>query len=70
MAGLFSRAKVWGSTEVVKAADLNAEFDNVITNFIPSKIDDYSQNVAEMQKKTDPGELGTESLATTMAAED
>jgi|TARA_R100000501_G_C2588099_1_gene89028 hypothetical protein len=32
-------------------------------------MDDYSTNAAEMQTTTNPGENGSESLATTMAGE-
>lgn len=69
MPGLFSRVKTWVSTEDVSYSDLNAEFDNVITYFTPLYMDDYSTNVSQMQMATDPGEVGTESLATTMAGE-
>ena len=40
--GLFSRIKTWIKDEVIKASDLNAEFNNIITNLQPTKIDDYS----------------------------
>lgn len=69
MPGLFSRIKTWVSTEDVTYSDLNAEFDNVLTNFVPLMMDDYSTNVTQMQVVTDPGEVGTESLATTLAGE-
>lgn len=69
MPGLFSRVKTWVSTEDVEYDDLNAEFDNVLTNFVPLMMDDYSANVAQMQTVADPGEVGTESLATTLAGE-
>lgn len=69
MGGLYSRIKTWVSTEDVTYSDLNAEFDNVLTNFVPLMMDDYSANVTQMQVTTDPGEVGTESLATTLAGE-
>lgn len=70
MAGaLFSRVKTWITTEDVTYSDLNAEFDNILNNLIPTMIDDYSANVSQMQTTTDPGEVGTESLATTLAGE-
>ena len=70
MAGaIFSRIKTWISTEDVTAADINAEFDNILNNLLPAQLDDYSVNIAEMQTKTDPGEVGTESLPTTLAGE-
>jgi hypothetical protein len=67
--GLYSRIKTWVSTEDVTHSDLNAEFDNVITNFVPLMVDDYSANATQMKVQTDPGELGSESLATTLAGE-
>lgn len=69
MGGLYSRLKTWVTTEDVTHTDLNAEFDNVLTNFVPLMIDDYSANTAQMQTQTDPGEVGTESLATSFAGE-
>jgi hypothetical protein len=53
----------------VTYSDLNAEFDNVLNNFEPLMLNDYSTNVTQMQVVTDPGEVGTESLATTLAGE-
>lgn len=67
--GLFARLKDWVSTEDVTAVDLNAEFDNIINNLVPGQFDDYELNVPQMQMQTDPGELGTEILATTLAGE-
>lgn len=46
-----------------------AEFTNIINNMIPESIDDYSVNVTEMRIQTDPGESGSESLATTLSEE-
>jgi hypothetical protein len=63
------RVKVWVDDEDVTYSDLNAEFDNVLAAMRPSLMDDYSANTAEMQVTTDPGEVGTESLATTLAGE-
>ncbi len=42
--------------------------DNV-SSLAPTVLGDYSATVAQMKLKTDPGELGTESLATSMAGE-
>lgn len=51
-------------------AQYNAEFQNVYTNVgNPQNIDDYSTNLAQMQVQTDPGEIGTESQAITIAEE-
>lgn len=69
MAGLFTRVKTWLKLETLKTADINAEFDNVITNFIPAKIDDYSSSVSQMRIQTNPGTEGAESQATSMAGE-
>jgi len=69
MAGLFSRIKNWLQGEELDAVDLNAEFNNIITNFVPDQMDDYSTNAAQMQTTTDPGATGTESLATSLAGE-
>lgn len=67
--GLYSRIKTWGSTDTILASDLNAEFDNVLSNFNPEMLAGYSQNVSEMQTQTAPGTVGTESLATSLAGE-
>jgi len=70
MAGsLQARIKTWVSTEDVTYSDLNAEFDNLLTAMQPLLIDDYSTNVTQMQVIIIPGEVGTESLATTLAGE-
>lgn len=70
MAGsLQPRVKTWVSLEDVESDDLNAEFDNCLTAMQPLLIDDYSTNVAQMQVTADPGEVATESLATTLAGE-
>ena len=68
MGATFSRVKTWVA-EKLTAANLNAEIDNILNNFTPAGMDDYSSNLAEMQTQTDPGELSTESLATTTAGE-
>lgn len=69
MGATFSRVKTWVTTEDLTYSDLNAEFDNILTYFTPSGMDDYSANVTQMQTVTDPGEVGTESLATSLAGE-
>lgn len=68
MGATFSRLKNW-IAEVLTYADLNAEIDNILSNLGPVGVDDYSTNVAQMQSTTDPGEVGTESLATSLAGE-
>lgn len=52
------------------ATNYNAEFQNVYLNVgKPENIDDYCENVVEMQIQTDPGEVGSESQPTTLAGE-
>lgn len=69
MAGLFSRIKVWLKNENIKAADLNAEFDNIINNIGPTEMSGYSTNVAQMKIQRNPGTEGSENLAQTTADE-
>lgn len=66
--GLYSRIKTWGD-EVLNYSDLNAEFDNVLNNFIPTMMSGYSTNVSQMQTQTSPGSVGSESLATALSGE-
>src|SRR6267143_215777 len=40
-----------------------------ISSLAPTVLGDYSATVAQMKLKTDPGELGTESLATALSGE-
>lgn len=65
----FSRLKVWTTDEDLFTADLNAEFDNLLSNFDPAGMDDYSTSVAQMQIQTDPGSQGSESQPTSLAGE-
>lgn len=50
-------------------AQYNADQQNHSTNNIPTAINDYSNDVTEMQVTTNPGGLGSESLATDLAGE-
>jgi len=67
--GNYSRLHTWSNNEILTAADLNAEFDNEIANAVPGSLDDYSANASQMQSTSDPGESGSESLATSLAGE-
>jgi hypothetical protein len=69
MAGLFSRIKNWISLENLTAADLNDEFNNVLNNFDPDKMNDWSASTAQMQTTTDPGLVGSENPATSLSGE-
>lgn len=51
------------------AAIYNADHVNHITYNTPAGLDDYSATVSEMQVQTDPGEIGSESQATSTAGE-
>lgn len=68
MGATFSRVKSWVA-EIFNASDINAEFDNILTNLTPAGVDDYSATVAQMKLSTSPGALATESLATSTAGE-
>lgn len=69
MAGNYNRIQVESPGNVITSSNYNAEHDNHINNNTPAGVDDYSTNVAEMRAATDPGESGSESLATSLAGE-
>lgn len=70
MAGAtFGRVHTWATDEVIKTADLNAEFNNILNNLDPSGLGGWSDTVGEMQLQTSPGGLGSESLATSLSGE-
>ena len=54
MGSTFSRVKTWLSAQTLTAADLNAEFDNVLNNLTPAGLDDESASDVAMQAVTDP----------------
>ncbi|MEE8208244.1 MAG: hypothetical protein V3T88_04720 [Nitrosomonadaceae bacterium] len=53
--------------DTILADHYNTANNEHINNNIPTSIDDYSTNVTQMQATSDPGNVGTESLATTAA---
>lgn len=65
----FSRAHNWSDLEVLTAADLNAEFNNILNNLDPAGIDDYSLTLSQMQTTVDPYPASAESLATDLKGE-
>lgn len=65
----FSRVKTWTSREILTYSNLNAEFDNILTNFTPSGMDDYSSSVSQMRSTADPYPASAESLPTSLAGE-
>ena len=58
-----------GVGTVLTAAIYNADHQNHITNHNPSMMGGFSDSVGEMQTNVDPGGLGTESLASSLAEE-
>lgn len=66
---LYSRVHVWVSNEILTASDLNAEFNNILTNATAAELIGYSANVSQMQTVVDPGGVGTESLAGSVSDE-
>jgi hypothetical protein len=58
-----TRVKTWVAREVLVYSDLNDEFDNIINNLDAANVDGYSDSVAQMRETTDPGGVGSESLA-------
>jgi hypothetical protein len=51
------------------AAIYNADHQNHINNGTPQMLDDYSADASTMQTTVDPGEVGSESLPTSLAGE-
>lgn len=68
MAALYSHTTRSDGT-VLTATIYNADHQSHIDNGVPAQQDDYSVDVAQMKLATDPGEVGTESLATSLAGE-
>lgn len=68
MAALYSHTTRAAGT-ILTANIYNSDHQNHIDNGIPDQFDDYSASVAQMQSTADPGEVGTESQATTLAGE-
>lgn len=68
MGATFSRIKNWVA-EILTYADLNAEFNNILTNLTPAGVDDASTNAPAMQATADPYPGASESLATSLEGE-
>lgn len=66
--GLYSHTTRATGT-VLSASIYNADHVNHITNLNPSQSGSYSDNVAQMQTATDPGEVASETLASSLAGE-
>lgn len=54
---------------ILTGAIYNSDHQNHVDNCTPTGLDDYSTNAAEMRTQTDPGGVGSESLATSIAGE-
>ncbi len=68
MVALYSHTtRATGTT--LTASIYNSDHQNHIDNGIPTQQDDFSKNVTEMQSTVDPGEVGSESLATAQSGE-
>ena len=65
----YSRVKEWSAGETLTAAELNAEYDNILNNHDPSGMDDESTNDAEMRATADPYPATTISKPTDLAGE-
>lgn len=68
MPGLYSHTTRSTGT-VLTASIYNSDHQNHIDNQTPQMTDDYSASQGQMQSATDPGEVGTESLPTSLAGE-
>lgn len=68
MAALYSHTTRANGT-VLTATIYNQDHQNHIDNGVPSQLDDYSTNTTEMRAQTNPGEQGSESLASSLAGE-
>lgn len=54
---------------ILTADIFNSSHQNHIDNATPAGLDDYASTVAQLQSTADPGEVGTESLPTSLAGE-
>ena len=54
---------------ILTASIYNTDHQNHIDHNVPQDINDYSASQSEMQVTTDPGEVGSESFAVSLAGE-
>lgn len=65
-----SRIKIWVDDEILYAADLNAEFDNLLSQSVtPDSMDDCAEDALAMQTAADPYPGGSVSLPTSLRGE-
>lgn len=69
MGATFARSRTFVANEILTAVNLNAVETNILNNFTPAGMDDYSANVTEMRVTTDPYPAAAESLATSLQGE-
>ena len=59
-----------GINDSLSNSQYNSEFQNVYANVgKPQNVDDYSTNLTQFQSQVDPGEIGSESQATSLSEE-
>ena len=68
MPGLYTHTAILDGA-VLSASVYNGDHQNHINNREPSKVDDLSGTITEFGQERDPGELGSEILAISMAEE-
>jgi hypothetical protein len=66
---LFSRTKNYADGDILTAADLMAELDNIITNLTPAMINDESATTSAMRATDDPYGSSTEAPAESLQEE-
>ncbi len=69
MGATWSFTKTFVAGAVLLASELNTLQSDVTNNFTPAGMDDASANATAMKVTADPGEVGTESLATSLTGE-
>ncbi len=67
--GLYTLRKTYVDGDVLSASDYVADHQQHIDNQNPQETGAYSDNVSQMQTVTSPGDVGTESLAASLADE-
>ena len=69
MGANYSRIKTWATTDSFTAADINAEFNNILNNHTPAGMDDYSATNGEMNTTSDPYPGAVQTRETSLAGE-
>lgn len=69
MGATFARSRTFVAGETLTATNLNGVETNILNNFTPGGMDDYSADVTTMRIVTDPYPASVESLATSLQGE-